>query len=158
MPFRARRVRSARGPREPRPRDEALLTCGGRLQVFVHAHEATTGRTSFASQHIVGFDGESKPVYQPVPASASAAQKNKSWREVVAKSTSVLTLIDLAGHEKYLKARTRARRTAREQNAAPRCAVLVRVAFRGVREQLGHVLHRCPCLSRLTAVVRANPN
>lgn len=74
-----------------------------RSRIFVHRHEAENGRTSCISQHIVGFDGDRKIVHQHVPASATAAQKNKSWREVVSKSRSLLTLVDLAGHEKYLK-------------------------------------------------------
>lgn len=88
-----------------------VLTSGGlddgrgkaRSKVFVHRHELATGRTSCISQHIMGFDTEQKAVHQPIAASATAAQKNKCWRDVVEKSSSILTLIDLAGHEKYLK-------------------------------------------------------
>lgn len=72
-------------------------------QVFVHRHEAANGRTSCISQHIMGFNEKKEVVHQLVPASASSAQKTKSWRDVVNKSRSLLTLIDLAGHEKYLK-------------------------------------------------------
>lgn len=74
-----------------------------RERVFVHRHELGTGRTSSISQHIMGFDEHSRAVHQTAPASANAAAKNKSWKEVVSQSRSVVTFIDLAGHEKYLK-------------------------------------------------------
>jgi len=74
-----------------------------RQKVVIHRHEATSGRTSCISQHIVGFDAKRRAVYQPIPATASAVAKDKAWRNVVANSTSLLTFIDLAGHEKYLK-------------------------------------------------------
>lgn len=74
-----------------------------RKRIFIHNHEQENGRTSCISQHIMGFDASRKPVHQPVPASATSVVKTKSWREVVAKSSSIVTFIDLAGHEKYLK-------------------------------------------------------
>jgi len=74
-----------------------------RSKVFLHQHEAASGRTSCISQHIMGFDTQHKAVHQPVAASASSAAKNKSWKEVVSASRSIMTFIDLAGHEKYLK-------------------------------------------------------
>lgn len=88
-----------------------VLTAGGldngrglaRSRIFVHRHEAANGRTSCISQHIVGFNENHEVVHQPVPASASSVQKTKSWREVVSKSKTIMTLIDLAGHERYLK-------------------------------------------------------
>ena len=72
-----------------------------RSKVFVHAHESANGRTSCISQHIMGFNTEGKPVHQPVAASATPAQKTKSWKEVVTNSHSLRTFIDLAGHERY---------------------------------------------------------
>lgn len=74
-----------------------------RSKVFIHAHELGTGRTSAVSQHIMGFDKEGQPVHQPIAASAQSAAKSKSWSSVIAASKSILTFIDLAGHEKYLK-------------------------------------------------------
>lgn len=74
-----------------------------RTRVFRHQHEETNGRTSCISQHILGFDASSAVVHQTVAASAAPAAKTKSWQSVVKKSTSVMTFIDLAGHEKYLK-------------------------------------------------------
>lgn len=88
-----------------------VLTHGGldngrglaRSRVFAHDHEASTGRTSSVSQHIVGVDKENKIIHQTTSNAASALQKNKAWREVVHKSKQTVTFIDLAGHEKYLK-------------------------------------------------------
>lgn len=88
------------------------VLCGGALdngrglarsKVFIHAHELGTGRTSAISQHLMGFDTEGKPVHQTVAASAQSVAKTKSWAQVVHASRSVMTFIDLAGHEKYLK-------------------------------------------------------
>mmetsp|Transcript_19997 Transcript_19997/g.39621 ORF Transcript_19997/g.39621 Transcript_19997/m.39621 type:complete len:416 (-) Transcript_19997:67-1314(-) len=69
----------------------------------MHNHEASSGRTSSVSHHIMGFDENKKAVHQTVAASANAAAKSKSWGHIVEKSRQVLTFIDLAGHEKYLK-------------------------------------------------------
>eukprot|EP00457_Paulinella_chromatophora_P003208 gb/GEZN01003214.1/.p1 GENE.gb/GEZN01003214.1/~~gb/GEZN01003214.1/.p1 ORF type:complete len:628 (+),score=104.06 gb/GEZN01003214.1/:103-1986(+) len=74
-----------------------------RAQVVVHQHEASSGRTSCISQHIVGFDSKGGLVHQTVAQSANAAAKDKGWRKVIANSRSIMTFIDLAGHEKYLK-------------------------------------------------------
>lgn len=74
-----------------------------RQKVFIHSHEQDSGRTSTISTNIMGFDKDSKPVHQKVAASAAPAAKNKGWQEVVEKSSSTVTFIDLAGHEKYLK-------------------------------------------------------
>lgn len=74
-----------------------------RSRVFVHSHEAANGRTSCISQHIVGFGKDREMIYQSAGPQASSAQKTKSWNAIVQESRSVLTLIDLAGHERYLK-------------------------------------------------------
>lgn len=121
-----------------------VLTNGGldngrglaRARVFAHRHESASGRTSAVSHHIVGFDENRDPVRQPVAASASAVAKNKSWREVVARSASILTFVDLAGHERYLKT-TISGLTGQH----PDCAVVVVGGNAGVtkmtREHLG---------------------
>jgi GTP-binding protein 1 len=74
-----------------------------RARVFAHRHEASSGRTSCVSQHVLGFAEDGSVVHQTVPNSANATQKNKSYREIVSKSKSLMTLVDLAGHERYLK-------------------------------------------------------
>ena len=74
-----------------------------RSRVFLHKHENATGRTSCISQHIMGYDSALTPVYNPSSASSSAQLKNKSWSSVVTQSSHIVTFIDLAGHERYLK-------------------------------------------------------
>ena len=70
-----------------------------RLRVFNYPHEAQNGRTSSIAHEIMGFDGKGKQVlperYNP--------NKNKYWAEVVKGSKKIVTLMDLCGHEKYLK-------------------------------------------------------
>ena len=72
---------------------------GARLRVFNYPHEAQNGRTSSIAHEIMGFDAHGKQVlperYNP--------NKNKYWAEVVKSSKKVVTLLDLCGHEKYLK-------------------------------------------------------
>lgn len=70
-----------------------------RLRVFNYPHEATLGRTSSVGHEIMGFDKDGKQVF----ADRFVQNKNKYWGEVVKKSSKVVTLIDLCGHEKYLK-------------------------------------------------------
>jgi hypothetical protein len=61
-------------------------------QFSVHPHEAANGRTSCISQHILGFDFESKAIYPTVPASASSAQKSKSWKSMLSCCSSSFSL------------------------------------------------------------------
>jgi small GTP-binding protein len=74
-----------------------------RSRVFQHKHEHENGRTSCISQHLVGYNSTNEPIYNTTPASSSAAVKTKAWSSVVSNSAHVVTFIDLAGHEKYLK-------------------------------------------------------
>lgn len=70
-----------------------------RLRVFNYPHEASLGRTSSVGHEIMGFDSNGKQVF----ADRFVQNKNKYWSEVVKKSSKIITLIDLCGHEKYLK-------------------------------------------------------
>ncbi|KAK9315845.1 P-loop containing nucleoside triphosphate hydrolase protein [Lipomyces starkeyi] len=82
-----------------------VLTKGGlddgrgkaRVNLFRHKHEIETGRTSSVGMEIMGFDETGRTV------GASGSTYKASWKEIVAGSRKVLTFIDLAGHEKYLK-------------------------------------------------------
>lgn len=74
-----------------------------RSRIFRHNHERENGRTSCMSQHIMGFNDEKHPVHLPQSSNASAKQKTRAWQAVVQQSDSIITFIDLAGHEKYLK-------------------------------------------------------
>ena len=71
-----------------------------RLKVFNYPHEVSNGRTSSIGHEIMGFDLETEKQVFP---SRFVQNKNKYWAEVVSKSSKIVTLIDLCGHEKYLK-------------------------------------------------------
>merc|ERR1712156_374400 len=67
-----------------------------RQRLFRHKHEAESGRTSSAGNDILGFDSAGNVVNQPDHGSLD-------WVKVCENSSKVITFIDLAGHEKYLK-------------------------------------------------------
>merc|ERR1712141_236827 len=67
-----------------------------RQKLFRHKHEAESGRTSSVGNDILGFDSTGNVVNQP-------EHGNLDWVRVCEKSSKVITFIDLAGHEKYLK-------------------------------------------------------
>jgi GTPase len=70
-----------------------------RLRVFNYPHEASNGRTSSIAQEIMGFDENGKQIF----AEHFVQSKNKYWSEVASQSRKIVALIDLCGHEKYLK-------------------------------------------------------
>lgn len=70
-----------------------------RVRVFNYPHEEANGRTSSVGQEIMGWDAKGVQQF----ADRFVQSKNKYWAEVVAKSTKFVSLIDLCGHEKYLK-------------------------------------------------------
>ncbi len=70
-----------------------------RSKVFNYNHEAKNGRTASIAQEIMGFDENGSQVL----AERFVQSKNKYWPEVVNKSRKVVTMLDLCGHEKYLK-------------------------------------------------------
>jgi ATPase subunit of ABC transporter with duplicated ATPase domains len=73
-----------------------------RAYVMKHRHELENGRTSAVTVEIMGFtasEGENPP-QQVIP---TARHHDQRWHEVMEKSDSTVSLIDLCGHEKYLK-------------------------------------------------------
>lgn len=58
--------------------------------MFRHAHEKESGRTSSIGQEIVG-------------ARDGALVHGDKWQDIVSKSQKIITFVDLAGHERYLK-------------------------------------------------------
>lgn len=72
---------------------------GARVRVLNYLHEQQSGRTSSIGQEIMGF---SKDGRQIVPERFNQ-NKNKYWKEVVSQSYKIISLVDLCGHEKYLK-------------------------------------------------------
>jgi len=89
--------------------------------VFTHGHERATGRTSSVGREIMGFDGTGPDAVQvgiisgaPTSAAATAAAGGEKelperlrWAAVMGRCSggrgAVISLLDLCGHEKYLK-------------------------------------------------------
>lgn len=70
-----------------------------RTAIMKHRHEIESGRTSTATTHLLGF----RSTGEPVTGRDSIRAKRKSEDEVARESYRTVTLMDLAGHEKYLK-------------------------------------------------------
>ena len=71
-----------------------------RTAIMNHRHEIETGRTSTATTHLMGFRHTGEPI---AGRDTIRANKRKSEDEVARESYRIVTLLDLAGHEKYLK-------------------------------------------------------
>lgn len=69
-----------------------------RQKLFRHKHEMESGRTSSIGNDILGFDSRGKVVNQPDPHGG-----HLDWVKICQEASKVITFIDLAGHEKYLK-------------------------------------------------------
>ena len=71
-----------------------------RTAIMKHRHEIESGRTSTSSSHLLGFrqSGESIAGRDKI-----RSNKMKSEDEIARSSYRIITLMDLAGHEKYLK-------------------------------------------------------
>lgn len=70
-----------------------------RTAIMKHRHEIESGRTSTATTHLLGFRSSG----EPVTGRDAVRAKRKSEDEVARESYKTVTLMDLAGHEKYLK-------------------------------------------------------
>lgn len=69
-----------------------------RQYVFNYQHEKENGRTSSIAQEIMGFKNNLQ-----IEVGRSTEKKNSCWKEIIENSDKVVSLIDLCGHEKYLK-------------------------------------------------------
>ncbi|XP_013417602.1 GTP-binding protein 1 isoform X2 [Lingula anatina] len=67
-----------------------------RLKLFRHKHEMESGRTSSVGNDILGFDSSGQVVNKP-------DHGHLDWTKICEESSKVITFIDLAGHERYLK-------------------------------------------------------
>ncbi|KZV66905.1 GTP-binding protein 1 [Peniophora sp. CONT] len=115
-----------------------VLTRGGlddgrglaRVVLFRHKHEIETGRTSSVGMEILGFDTESKPVL-PVQSGSKdpdvLRREKLGWEEICARSAKIITFIDLAGHERYLKTTLYGL-----TSGAPSCVILMVGANAGI--------------------------
>lgn len=69
-----------------------------RQRLFRHKHEMESGRTSSVGNDILGFDSKGDVVNKP-----DSHGGGLDWSRICQKSSKVITFIDLAGHERYLK-------------------------------------------------------
>lgn len=67
-----------------------------RQRLFRHKHEMESGRTSSVGNDILGFDSVGNVVNKP-------DHGTLDWVKICERSAKVITFIDLAGHERYLK-------------------------------------------------------
>ncbi|CAE6406375.1 unnamed protein product [Rhizoctonia solani] len=103
-----------------------VLTRGGlddgrgkaRVALFRHKHEIETGRTSSVGMEILGFGADGHPILANFQlntaeaqsgadknafAPASARREKLTWDQISESSAKIVSFIDLAGHERYLK-------------------------------------------------------
>lgn len=75
-----------------------------RSLITKYKHEAETGRTSTITSHLLGFDesGSIVPLHNKSDTSSSH-QKLKCEDEIAKQASRFISLVDLAGHERYLK-------------------------------------------------------
>ena len=64
--------------------------------LFKHKHEQVTGRTSSVGMECMGFDEYGKQILK-------GEHHKLTWDEIALSSSKMVTFIDLAGHERYLK-------------------------------------------------------
>jgi len=73
-----------------------------RRLIMKFKHEIETGRTSTICAHLLGFDVNGKSITSSISSNV-AKLKIKTEDEIAADAQSLVSLVDLAGHEKYLK-------------------------------------------------------
>jgi elongation factor 1-alpha len=71
-----------------------------RTAIMKHRHEIESGRTSTSSSHLLGFRRSGEPI---AGCDRIRSNKLKGEDEIARSSYRIVTLMDLAGHEKYLK-------------------------------------------------------
>lgn len=71
-----------------------------RTSIMKHRHEIESGRTSTATTHLLGFRSTGEAI---AGRDSLRTNRNKSEDEIAKESYRIITLMDLAGHEKYLK-------------------------------------------------------
>jgi GTPase len=78
-----------------------------RANLFRHKHEHDSGRTSSIGQELVGFTADGTVIRHPAAGEPSQTNNHHlqviPWNEVCSKASKVISFMDLAGHERYLK-------------------------------------------------------
>ena len=68
-----------------------------RSKVFNYRHEQESGRTSSIAHHLIAFDSQGAILNHQIN-----NFNKRDWPQVVVKSSKTISLLDLAGHRKYL--------------------------------------------------------
>ena len=71
-----------------------------RTSIMKHRHEIESGRTSTATTHLMGFRSTGEPI---AGRDQIRSNRRKTEDEIARESYRIITLMDLAGHERYLK-------------------------------------------------------
>lgn len=104
-----------------------------RAAIFNHPHEMSTGRTSSVAHHLLGFDSAGHCV--------NRNDVDQSWGELIERAAKLVTLYDLAGHERYLKTTVRGL-----SGQMPDYALLLVAANKGVTQMTQEHLALCLAL------------
>jgi GTPase len=112
-----------------------------RLSVFNFEHEVKSGRTSSVGHRILGFDEMGRVVnYRLGP--------KPTWPQIVAGSSKILSIADLAGHLKYLKTTITGLATSH-----PDLCLIIVGANRGVLQMTKEHIFLCVTLGIPFAIV-----
>jgi GTPase len=68
-----------------------------RTSTMIHSHEIESGRTSTVSHHVIGYKTNGKIT------NYDQGSRQQSVDQITAQSVRLITFVDLAGHEKYLR-------------------------------------------------------
>ncbi|KAJ6499292.1 GTP-binding protein 1 [Mycena sanguinolenta] len=77
-----------------------------RVGLFRHKHEIETGRTSSVGMEILGFSPNGAPILPNTAHSTDPdviRREKLGWEEISIQAAKIVSFIDLAGHERYLK-------------------------------------------------------
>ncbi|KAI0949408.1 hypothetical protein AcW1_009035 [Taiwanofungus camphoratus] len=94
-----------------------------RVSLFRHKHEIESGRTSSVGMEILGFDPSGAPI---LPSTAYSSDlevirhEKMGWEEISVQAAKIISFIDLAGHERYLKTTLYGL-----TSGAPSCVILI---------------------------------
>ncbi|KAI0092948.1 GTP-binding protein 1 [Irpex rosettiformis] len=94
-----------------------------RVSLFRHKHEIESGRTSSVGMEILGFGPSGDPI---LPSAASSndveaiRHEKMSWENISIQAAKIISFIDLAGHERYLKTTLYGL-----TSGAPSCVILI---------------------------------
>ncbi|TFK25737.1 GTP-binding protein 1 [Coprinopsis marcescibilis] len=94
-----------------------------RVGLFRHKHELETGRTSSVGMEILGFAPSGEPILPNTVATAdpeTVRREKLGWEEISIQAAKIVSFIDLAGHEKYLKTTLYGL-----TSGAPSCVILI---------------------------------